>query len=146
VVSCWGKDLIPIACAILQALAVPTYVLFDADAGLAERLKLSDKTEAQQTAQLEAVGAKNGQLLALCGEEAIEWPPEAARERCANFADRLESYLRDSWPALIEHRDQIADALGMPPKSDEAYRQAVVEMSEIPNFLTDVVAKVRALL
>lgn len=144
VATCWGKDLIPIACAILQALAIPTYVLFDADAGLAERLEQSDKTEEQRAAQVEAVAAKNRRLLALCGEEAVDWPPEQARERCANFADRLESYLRTSWPELLERCDQVGKALGMPAKSAEAYRQAVAEMAETPALLNAIVERVRA--
>lgn len=146
VVACWGKTVIPVAAAILGQLDIPTYVLFDADTGLKQRLEAkSSLTDTERKAQLRATARKNRQLLQLCGEDPVDWPDRTVRSRCANFADRPEAELEELWPSLSDSRERVARDLGMSPKTDEAYRRAVEEAGDPPEFLREIVGAVRAL-
>lgn len=145
--SGFERAIIPLAYAILRQLDIPTYVLFDGDAGLEDRLKAkSSVSEAAREAQLETTAKKNRDLLRLSGDEEEDWPARAVRGGSANFHDRLEGDLTSIWPDFAPARDQVAAELGIEPKSDEAYRQAVALAGEPPEFLTDLVARVKGLL
>ncbi|MGK2939673.1 MAG: ATP-dependent nuclease [Solirubrobacteraceae bacterium] len=145
VVASWGKTVIPLAFSILQQLDIPTFVVFDGDAGLAERLALKEKlTESDRAAQLESVKAKNRQLLTLSGEAPTDWPDRAIRPRCANFRDRLEDDLDEIWPSLGAARNQVATELGISAKADEVYRRAVQLADAPPPFVTDLITAIRA--
>lgn len=101
VVASWGKTVIPLAFSILQQLEIPTFVVFDGDAGLAQRLSRKERlTETDRVAHLNSVTAKNRQLLGLCGATPTDWPDREVRRRSANFRDRLEDDLDEIWPAL----------------------------------------------
>ncbi len=128
VAICWGKSIIPVALAILTQLEIPTYVLFDADTG---------------TSDSDAQDAKNKELLKLCGETPQGSPPREVRDRCANFAGRLESDISELWPELATARDQVAEEMGMPPKSEEAYRRAVERAGDPPPFFNELLTKIR---
>jgi putative ATP-dependent endonuclease of OLD family len=128
VVRCHGKPWIPVALSILRQLSIPTYILFDAGAAK------QDPDDAQ----------KNRLLLTLCGEDEEDWPPQAVRDRCANFADDLETFLKESWPELISLKDRLGRELGMKGKKEEIYRQAALEADAVPSFFTDLLGKVRA--
>lgn len=130
VAVCWGKSIIPVALAILTHFEIPTYVLFDADTGTKDHA---------------AQAAKNKELLALCGEHPNEAPPREIREKCANFEGRLESDIEELWPALVTSRDEVAEELGMPPKSEEAYRRAVERAGTPPQFFIELIAKIRGM-
>jgi predicted ATP-dependent endonuclease of OLD family len=147
VAPCWGKSILPLAYAILRQLEIPVYVFFDGDVGLDQRLQDKESvTDSQREAQLKASAEKNTQILRLCGDAEDEWPERAARAGSANFHDRLESDLAEIWPELAAARDQVAAELGIQPKSDQTYRQAVEIAGQPPAFLTDVLSKVRGLL
>jgi len=146
VAVCWGKSVIPVALAILQQLDIPTFVLFDADAGLERRLeRKKNMTDAARQAQLNDVGRKNEQLLELCGEEPQAWPKREVRSTCANLADTLETDIEELWPELYKAKDEVARALGMSQKSEEAYRQAVGQAGPQPDFFASLLAAVRGL-
>jgi putative ATP-dependent endonuclease of OLD family len=145
VADCHGKSIIPLAYAILRQLKIPTYVLFDADAGAEQRLGAKQITDEQRVARLADIAAKNEALLGLCGDPVEPWPGRAARAGSANFADNLEVDLADIWPQFAETCAEVGAELGIGPKSDETYRQAAVLAPSPPAFLTEVVAKVREL-
>jgi putative ATP-dependent endonuclease of the OLD family len=86
VADCHGKSIIPLAYAILRQFEIPTYILFDADAGAKARLAAKDLTEEQRAARLEEIGAKNEALLGLCGDAVEPWPGRGTRGGSANFA------------------------------------------------------------
>lgn len=146
VADCHGKSIIPLAYAILRQLKIPAYVLFDADAGLEQRLAAKEKmTDDERKKMLKDTADKNTALLRLCGEPEEGWPEQAARPASANFKDRLEDDLEDIWPEFIEARDEVGVELGIGPKSDETYRQAAFVAENPPSFLLDVVDKVKGL-
>jgi putative ATP-dependent endonuclease of the OLD family len=130
VAVCWGKSIIPVALAILKHFEIPTYVLFDADTGPKDK---------------PAQAAKNKELLALCGEQPMECPPRAVRDRCANFAGRLESDISELWPTFVKARNEVAEELGMPQKAEETYRRATERAGASPPFFTELLTKIRGL-
>jgi putative ATP-dependent endonuclease of OLD family len=147
VARCWGKEVIPLAFAILRQLKIPTYILFDGDAGIDARLTAKDRvSRADREAQVKATAEKNVRLLRLCGDPEEQWPERAVRKGSASFRDRLEEDLDELWPDFVQARDAVSRELGIPAKSDEAYRQAVAVASDPPEFLTQIVEKVKDLL
>ncbi len=146
VATCWGKEIIPLAFAILRQLEIPTFILFDGDAGIEDRLKIKDRiSDSQRVAQVKATADKNRRLLRLCGDPEEEWPDRAIRNGSANFRDRLEDDLDELWPELAKARDAVSQETGIPAKSDEAYRQAVAVVASPPEFFTRIVSKVKEL-
>jgi putative ATP-dependent endonuclease of OLD family len=146
VADCHGKSIIPLAYAIMQQLGIKAYVLFDADAGLEERLAAKEQMSKQEReGKLKDTAKKNAALMQLCGEEAEEWPPRAVRATCANFGDRLEDDLEAIWPEFRQACEEVGSELGIGPKADETYRQAALTAENPPEFLLDVVEKVKGL-
>ena len=138
VADCHGKSIIPVALAILRELDIPSFVLFDADRQVKEKLEASDKgSEADRHAQIAAIATKNKQLLQLCGELAEEWPDRAVRTTCANFTGNVEWDIPVIWSDLATERDRIAREVGLKPKSAEVYRRAPEGAGEVPPFLSN---------
>lgn len=146
VADCHGKSIIPVALAILKELDIPTFVLFDADRQIKDKLEASQKgSEGDRQAQTAAIATKNRQLLELCGEPADDWPDRAVRDACANFTGNIESDIPVIWPDLVNERDRIAREIGLRQKSAEAYRRAPAGAGEVPTFFVDLLAKIRGL-
>ena len=145
VADCHGKSIIPLAYAILRQLKIPTYILFDGDAGAEQRLAAKDLTPEQRAARLKEIGEKNEALLGLCGDPVEPWPGQAVRAGSASFADHLESDLEEIWPQFAESCRVVGAELGIGPKADETYRQAAVLAPEPPEFLTEIVSRIRRL-
>lgn len=133
VAVCWGKSLVPVALAILKQLQIPTYVLFDGDKNAKDENK-------------PALASKNKELLTLCGEDPEDFPERAVRDRCSNFAGKLESDLQEIWPELLQSRNAVAQELGMPAKSEEAYRRAVERAGPPPTFFSELLIQIRKLI
>jgi putative ATP-dependent endonuclease of OLD family len=69
VATCWGKEVIPLAFAILRQLKIPTFILFDGDAGIEDRLKVKDRiSDPLRAIQAKTTADKNRRLLRLCGD------------------------------------------------------------------------------
>jgi putative ATP-dependent endonuclease of OLD family len=146
VATCHGKSLIPLAYAILRQLDIPTYVLFDADAGIEQRLQAKQKMSNEEREKtVEETAKKNAALLRLCGEAEEEWPGRAARQASANFTDRVEDDLETIWPDFLQARKQVSEELGISEKADETYRQAATSAQNPPEFLLEVVKRVKGL-
>lgn len=127
---CGPKANVVIAIAILRQLDIPFVALFDGD------------IEGQDGGQAK----RNRQILELCGEQATDWPERGLRNRCANFADTLESDLESLWPAFGEACSRIGEELGVSAhKNPRVYRQAAAQAGQPPDFLLDVLDAVRGL-
>lgn len=130
VAPCGPKANVVIAIAILRQLDIPFIALFDGDA------------QSQDAGQAK----RNRQILELCGEQADDWPERGVLDRCANFADHLETDLAALWPAFEEACGRIGSELGVKPdKNPRVYRQAASQAGEPPVFLLDVLDAVRGL-
>jgi hypothetical protein len=146
VANCHGKSIIPIALAILAEFEIPSFVLFDADAQRKAKIEVNAKlTEDEREQVITSIATKNEQLLTLCGEPAESWPGLNVREKSANFVGNIESDIDDIWPAFTQARNRVADELGIPVKSAEAYRRAAEQAGDPPPFFVELLTKIRAL-
>ncbi len=128
IAECESKSGIGVAIAILTQLELPFFVLFDADA---------DKQNPDEATH-------NRRILALCGEQEVDWPDREVREKSANFADTLETDLEDLWPQFAAAQDTVATELAMKnEKNPRLYREAAARAGEPPGFLVDVIEAVR---
>jgi predicted ATP-dependent endonuclease of OLD family len=132
VVAGWGKTGLLLPWAILEELGIPTYVVFDGDASIYNRLVGSGKDEAAAIAEMEKARVNNRLILEALGEVPEDWPETKARERFAIFTDELEAELNDwdGWEeALAEARSSLEE---FREKSDDAYREAAVSLTTEP--------------
>jgi predicted ATP-dependent endonuclease of OLD family len=139
VVAAWGKTSLLLPWAILEELRIPTYVVFDGDAGIHDRLVTSGREEAAAIAEAEKARENNRLILDALGEPPEDWPETQARERFAVFKDELEAELDgwDGWEqALAEARSSLEE---FREKSDDAYRQAAASLtSEPPAIFSEI--------
>jgi hypothetical protein len=131
VAPCGTKAAVIIAIAILSQLDIPLLALFDADAA---------KQDANQA-------KRNRQILELCEEKSEDWPQREIRDRSANFEDELEADLASLWPDFDVCRERVAAELGVKPgkKDDRVYRQAAAEAADPPQFVLDILERIRVL-
>jgi predicted ATP-dependent endonuclease of OLD family len=128
VVNAEGKSKLPLAWAILQELGVPTFVVFDADRGLGERMRAQGKRDDAVAAEEANVARRNRQLLRLVGGAETDWPEDTVEVVYAVFADDLEA----AWPDAVTEAAGLAEAAGdWRSKPDDWYREAA-RNPEIP--------------
>ncbi|MEU2480942.1 AAA family ATPase [Streptomyces sp. NPDC013130] len=132
VISVGGKDNIALCRAILGALGVPSHVVFDGDAGKAERsrqgVQKDDdrlKKESEIEKQTKHDAALNANLLGYLGASRLLWPPTETTVGHTVFEDNLEAFLADTWPAWGTRKSElIASGDGFPAKNAATYREA----------------------
>lgn len=145
-----GKSKLPIAAAVLGELGIPIYVVFDADAGKADRSRTNVRADDDRREEkLEKIDQEtnntahlNRLLLAAVGGTVEDWPGSAVHPSYAVFADRIE----EEWPTAIGEAERLAGAAGDDPKREEWYREAAWSLSgDPPALLVELVAAARAL-
>ena len=115
--SAWGKEVIPLAFAILRQLKIPTYILFDGDAGIEDRLRAKDRVpESQREAQVKATAEKNRRLLRLCEYPEEGWPDRASVKAARTSAIALRMTSDELWPDLAKARDAVSREIGISSK------------------------------
>lgn len=132
VVVGWGKTNLLLPWAILEELGIPTFVVFDGDANIHDRLVASGRDEAAATAETEKARQNNRLILDALGQAPEDWPDTQARDRFAVFNDELEAELDgwDDWEeALAEARSSLEE---FREKSDDAYHQATASLTSAP--------------
>jgi predicted ATP-dependent endonuclease of OLD family len=132
VVQGHGKRQVLIPWAILSELGVPTYVVFDGDAGLKDRMLGKGRTAADAEAAQAWVGQENQQVLRTLGLDPEAQPGTAIAGRYAVFADTIETEAA-TWEgfdaAVKTARDEHGD---FRVKSDDAYRHAAATVAAQP--------------
>ncbi|GAA1929073.1 ATP-dependent nuclease [Streptantibioticus ferralitis] len=144
VINAEGKDNILLCHAILTALGVPCYVVFDGDAEMEERKRESVRNMAQEDRHKKELeferqagknAEKNADLLGYLGASVNPWPPTVAEATYAVFHDNLETYLGAKWPAWSQRRQElIASGDGFAKKDSSTYREATVTAASEPPF------------
>lgn len=122
-----SKNVIPIRWAILDALGIPTYILFDADRRAIGEVP-PDRVALNQELQRIA-GVKDPE----------EFPDTGDRDRFACFRTKLEQYLEETRPGIGGRIGELAKDVG----NTDAYRVAVSE-NEFP-LLESLVRRLVAL-
>lgn len=145
IVSVGGKQSIPLVHAILSALGIPVYALFDADGGFEARAKAKGKK--QSGIELERAGhvAANRDALKYFGRPAEDFPAAAITDNVAIFEDHLEAYLAENWPEWVEACSDVEAAAGISlAKNQHAYRTATLgALGVVPEMLNGVLKKTR---
>jgi hypothetical protein len=138
-----GKAKIPLAWAILEELGVPTYVMFDGDRGLVDKMRERGREEGDIAAQERNVARQNQSLTRLLGGPEMEWPETMVGDRYAVFAGQIE----DLWPDAVDEARRLAEQAGdWRAKSDDGYREAAQDPGlAVPPEIEQILAAVRAL-
>lgn len=127
-----GKGNLAVPWAILTELGIPTYVLFDGDAGVESRSRANGKPAAEAEEARRKTETENLQLLSLLGAVPERQPQTLVSDSYAVFHDRLEEIL-DQWPGFAQRRKELAKIEGeWRDKSDDIYRQAACEAEDDP--------------
>lgn len=98
IVPVGGKTSIPLAHAILSAIGVPAYALFDADAGFETRGKANNKKQEAIDKERNNHATENRKLLRYFGRPEEDFPCSSVLDEVAIFDDHLESFLSENWP------------------------------------------------
>jgi putative ATP-dependent endonuclease of OLD family len=127
-----GKPQLPIPWSILTELGIPTYVMFDGDAGRASRAADSGKTP-DEVEQVRTEGAElNRLLLGTFGGVLNDFPETAAHDKFAVLHDDLETEA-GTWSEytaeLARSRAELGDLRG---KSEDVYRLAASRATGMP--------------
>lgn len=143
VVSCGSKSSIPLLHAILETLGIPTYTLFDADAGFEKRAKGSGKAAEKIEEERNHHIRSNRTLLRYFGQPEVDFPTQTVGENVAVLEDTLETLLNNDWTEWSLAHTSLEKAAGISlSKNNLAYRKSTCDaLGEPPAFLTSVFAR-----
>ncbi|MFJ6995282.1 ATP-dependent nuclease [Streptomyces sp. NPDC003090] len=148
VISAGGKDNIALCRAILDALEIPTHVVFDGDAGNVERnrrrLEAITDPESRRAKEQTYEGqrrkdmALNAGLLSYLGASPASFPTTATCATHTVFEDNLEAYLGEHWAAWgARRRELVASGDGFPEKNAATYREAARTADAEPPYVIE---------
>lgn len=144
--STGGKTGMPVALALLQALNIPTFIVFDGDASKMAHLEDNSQSTSDQKQSARQAEQYNHILLNMTGANAVSWPPSQVGDNHACFEDCLESYLRENWPGFMEavadERHRIGVKASKPPS---IYEVAAQTLDDPPDELVKIVSRVTAM-
>lgn len=146
IVKAHGKRQLLIPWAILDELGVPTYVVFDGDAGKEQRMRDDDRRDADIRAAVKQAEGDNELVLRTLGATPYAKPETTVTDRFAVFADTLETET-SAWPGFDDAVQAAREEHGdWRPKSDDAYRQAaVLTAADPPDAFAELLTRVRRL-
>lgn len=142
-----GKLEIRLVHAILTALGIPVYALFDADAGFEARARAKGRQEDEISKERAGHVAANRSALTYFGRPEEDFPAPIVAENVAILADNLEALLGDDWPEWVTSCRAVEAAAGISlSKNQLAYRTATLEAAgTVPSMLTDILTKAKEL-
>ncbi|MCU0316954.1 MAG: ATP-dependent endonuclease [Fimbriimonadaceae bacterium] len=144
IVPVGGKQSIPLAHAILSALGIPVYALFDGDKGFQaraeERGRPAEKIDEERKGHISA----NRSLLKYFGLDEVDFPASIVEEHVAIFDDHLEAFLDANWPEWSTACKAVESEAGVSlAKNQLAYRTATIEAGGVvPSALEEILTKV----
>lgn len=143
IVPVGSKTSIPLAHAILSAIGVPAYALFDADAGFEARAKAKNKKQEDIDKERNNHATENRKLLRYFGIPEEDFPKASVLNEVAIFEDHLESLLSEKWPEWVAACTEIEAAAGISlAKNQLAYRTATLKAAgAVPEMLQNILAK-----
>lgn len=146
VVPVGGKQSIPLAHAILSALGVPVYALFDADGGFEARASANGKDQDKIAEERLGHVAANRSLLKYFGRAEEDFPTLVVADNVAIFEDHLEAFLATEWAEWVAACRAVEAAAGISlAKNQLAYRTATLEAKgAVPPTLEQILAWVKS--
>ncbi|NPV76261.1 MAG: ATP-dependent endonuclease [Anaerolineae bacterium] len=145
IVPVGSKTSIPLAHAILSAIGVPAYALFDADAGFDNRARAKNMKQEGIDKERNNHAAENRKLLRYFGMPEADFPAATVANDLAIFEDHLEAFLSTNWPEWSKACDDVEAAAGISlAKNQLAYRTATLKAEgEVPQMLLQILAKAK---
>jgi putative ATP-dependent endonuclease of OLD family len=143
IVPVGSKTSIPLAHAILTAIGVPTYALFDADAGFEARAKAEKKKQEDIDKKRNNHATENRKLLRYFGIPEEDFPKARVLNEVAIFEDHLESLLSEKWPEWVAACKEIEVVAGINlAKNQLTYRTATLKAAgAVPEILQNILVK-----
>ena len=145
IVPVGGKTSIPLVHAILSAIGIPVYALFDADRGCEARAKAKGKQQKKIDEELAKNAKENRTILKYFGIAEENFPGATVSATVAIFEDHLESFLIANWPEWLTACNELEAATGVSlVKNQLAYRTATLQaQGSVPDMLTQILRQVR---
>lgn len=145
IVPVGGKQSIPLTHAILTALGIPTYALFDADGGFEARAQASGKEKEKIDEERASHVAANRSALKYFGRTEEDFPTAVVADNVAIFDDHLEAFLGTDWPEWATACKAVEAAAGISlSKNQLAYRTATLEAAgAVPSIITEILTKAK---
>ncbi len=145
IVPVGGKQSIPLAHAILTALGIPTFALFDADSGFEARARTNGKEQNKIDEERAGHVAANRSALKYFGRTEEDFPSAVVADNVAVFDDHLETFLGADWPEWESACKAVEAASGISlSKNQLAYRTATLEAAgTVPPMLTEILMKAK---
>jgi len=143
VVADGGKQGILLAHAILSALGIPTYALFDGDSGFEARARARGRSDAKVAEERNNHVTTNRRLLRYFGLPEADFPGAQVGDAVAILEDQLETLLMSDWPEWKEACDHLESTTGVAsPKNHQAYRAATLSAAgAVPQILLDIIER-----
>lgn len=143
IVPVGGKTSIPLAHAILKAIGIPVYALFDADGGFEARAKENGKTQQKIDEERDSHAKANRAVLKYFGLPEADFPSAIVATEVAIFEDHLESFLSANWPDWETACNDVEAAAGIVLKKNQlAYRTATLKSGgTVPEMLKQILTK-----
>lgn len=127
-----GKTHLLLPWAILEELGVPTYLVFDGDADIRNRVLRDGKGDEEASAAAAKAEADNRRILAALGARADLSPESLVTDRFTMFSDELEAEFQ-GWTGFTEALEAARTSLEeFRGKSDDAYREAAAAAEHDP--------------
>ncbi len=143
IVPAGSKRSIPLAHAILTALGIPVYAMFDADSHFEARAIAKGKSQAK--IQEERIGhvTANRAMLKYFGRPEEDFPAAVVTDTVAIFEDHLETLLIWDWPEWETACSAIEADTGVKlSKNQLAYRAATLKAEGVvPAMLLEILTK-----
>lgn len=132
-VNAHGKRRLLIPWAILTELGVPTYVVFDGDAGIAERMSRDGKSKGDVDRADAQNRSTNKTLLEALGSAPQDLPSTVVNPTYAVFHDTVEAEWEE-WTGFADRLQTVLEELGdfRRGKSEDVYRRVATEMPSDP--------------
>ena len=143
IVPVGGKPSIPLAHAILTAIGIPVYALFDADGGFEARAVAKGKKPDKIAEERMGHVASNRATLRYFGRAEEDFPSAIVADEVAIFEDHLETFLLANWPDWINACNVVAAAARIDlAKNQLAYRMATLKAAgTVPELLMQILTK-----
>ncbi|WP_083734196.1 ATP-dependent endonuclease [Actinomadura sp. CNU-125] len=145
VVSVKGKQNLHLPYAILTELGIPTFLVFDGDASVqGQQPDAKDVDGSNLKNKIKQAADRNRSLLALLGEEPVDWPETKVTAAYAVFQDTLEVFLTERWQEWVNTKKQLVEnGECTDGKSEHTYRQAALKAADPPDQLLKIIAQAR---
>lgn len=136
VVEVGGKTNLPLAHAILTSLGIPTYSMFDGDAGFETRARAAGKDEGKIGEERVGHVAANRNLLKYFGLTEEDFPSEQEAANVTVLEDHLEALMARDWAEWEVACLKLESEAGITLKKNQtAYRTATLEAEGAPSPL-----------